>query len=335
MKFIDEAKILVKAGDGGNGCISFRREKYVPRGGPNGGNGGKGGDVVLIADPGLSTLLDIQLKRNLMADRGAHGLGKDMHGRMGRDLVVRVPLGTVVRNEERTAVLADLTKIGERYVAAKGGDGGRGNMNFATSTNRAPRKATKGYPGEEKRLILELKLLADVGLVGRPNAGKSTLISRVSAARPKIADYPFTTLTPALGVVKWNPDNSFTMADIPGLIEGAHQGAGMGVRFLKHIERTRLFLHLLDMMDPEFKDPMKSYRMIDQELNAYSPKFKKRKRWVIFTKSDLLPDSKTLKKMKAAFAKKNIRTFTISAVTGEGVNDLVMALGKELQALKK
>ena len=330
MKFIDEAKIFLHGGDGGNGCVSFRREKYVPRGGPNGGNGGDGGNIILQADSGLATLLDLQFKRHFRADRGQHGKGKEMDGRGGKDIVLRVPVGTTVRDADTGDVVADLIEAGQQYLAAKGGRGGRGNRSFLSATQRVPRQAEAGKPGEERTLILELKLLADVGLVGRPNAGKSTLISRISAARPKIADYPFTTLTPQLGVVKAGNYQSFTVADIPGLIEGAHLGAGMGIRFLKHIERTRLFIHLIDLNDPEFKDPLKSYQKIDAELNAYSPQFKKRKRWVVFTKVDLIQDPKQLKKAQAVFAKKKLKTFAISAVTGEGVTELVEALGKEL-----
>ncbi len=330
MKFIDEAKIYLRAGDGGNGCVSFRREKYVPRGGPNGGNGGDGGNIILRADGGLSTLLDLHFKKHFRADRGVHGKGKDMHGRRGQDILVRVPVGTMVRDAESGDIVADLVKASQEYLAAKGGRGGRGNLSFVSSTNRVPRQAEDGKPGEERQLILELKLIADVGLIGRPNAGKSTLISRISAARPKIADYPFTTLTPMLGVVKSGEFRSFTVADIPGLIEGAHEGAGMGIRFLKHIERTRLFVHLLDLSDPQFPDPWESYQKIDQELNAFSKGFKKRQRWVVFTKIDLLPDRRAVKKAQAAFAKKKIKSFAISAVTGEGTGELIAALAKEL-----
>jgi Obg family GTPase CgtA len=334
MKFIDEAKIIVRAGNGGNGCISFRREAHEPRGGPNGGNGGKGGDVILLAASGLSTLLDLKFKNRFEAQNGGHGMGKDMYGRGGKDVLLRVPLGTVVKDAGSGDLLADLTENGQQYVAARGGRGGRGNRSYMSATNRAPRQAQKGQPGEEKILLLELKVLADVGLIGRPNAGKSTLISRISAARPKIADYPFTTLTPVLGVVSCG-ERSFTVADIPGLIEGAHDGVGMGIRFLKHIERTRLFLHLLDLSDPEQPDPFKSFQGIELELNSYSPKFKKRKRWVVFTKIDLLKGSDKLKKAKALFTKKKIRTFAISAATGEGLKELIGALASELEKAAK
>lgn len=329
MKFIDEVHITVRGGGGGDGCVSFRREKYVPRGGPDGGNGGDGGAVIFQADPGLLTLLDFRYRKIFEGERGGHGQGANRYGRTGRDEVVRVPVGTVVKDPESGEVLADLIEPGQRYLAAKGGRGGRGNLSYVSSVNRAPRQSTPGKAGEERELTLELKLLADVGLIGRPNAGKSTLISRISAAKPKIADYPFTTLTPQLGVVKAGL-KSFTVADIPGLIEGAHEGAGMGVKFLRHIERTRVFLHLIDLSDPEYPDPWKSYQMIDKELLAYSPEFKKRLRWVVFTKIDLLSDPKVLQKAEKAFAAKKLKTFALSAVTGKGVDKLLRALEKEI-----
>lgn len=334
MKFIDEVKINVRAGHGGKGCVSFRREAHEPLGGPNGGNGGKGGDVIFVAASGLSTLLDLKFKNRFEAENGGHGKGKDMYGRGGKDVILRVPLGTVVKNFETGAVLADLTTAGQTYLAAKGGKGGRGNRSYMSATNRGPRQSQPGEPGEDKILKLELKVLADVGLVGRPNAGKSTLISRISAARPKIAEYPFTTLTPVLGVVSVGEENSFTVADIPGLIEGAHEGVGMGIRFLKHIERTRLFLHLIDLSDPEQPNALKSFEGIEKELNSYSNKFKTRKRWVVFTKTDLLTGQDKLKKAKALFAKKKIKTFAISSATGEGLKELVSAVGIEIKKIK-
>ncbi|MFO1462910.1 MAG: GTPase ObgE [bacterium] len=329
MKFIDEVQITVRGGGGGDGCVSFRREKYVPRGGPDGGNGGDGGNVVFEADSGLLTLLDFRYRKIFEAQRGGHGLGANRYGRTGRDEVIRVPVGTVVKDPESDEVLADLIEPGQRYLAAQGGRGGRGNLSYVSSVNRAPRQRSLGKPGEERELKLELKLLADVGLIGRPNAGKSTLISRISAAKPKIADYPFTTLQPVLGVVKAGL-RSFTVADIPGLIEGASQGAGMGIKFLRHIERTRVFLHLIDLSDPEYPDPWKSYQLIEKELLAYSPEFKKRKRWVVFSKIDLLTDPKVLKKAEQVFSAKKRKTFAVSAATGKGLDQLLQALAKEI-----
>jgi GTP-binding protein len=328
MKFIDEAKIYVSGGRGGAGCVSFRREKFVPRGGPDGGDGGGGGDVILEVDAGRNTLLDLKGKRHFYGDNGVGGKGQGMTGRCGRSEVLRVPPGTVVRDEKTGERLADLVNAGERFIAAQGGRGGKGNIHFATSTNRAPRKAQPGEAGEERTIRLELKLLADVGLVGRPNAGKSTLISRISAARPKIADYPFTTLVPQLGVVDAGNYKSFTVADIPGLIEGAHEGAGMGIRFLKHIERTRLFFHLIDVSDPTQSDPWESFKNIQSELESFSPEFAGRAQWVVLTKADLHSDSKSFSKVKRMFEKKGYPTFVISAVTGAGIPELVHAAGK-------
>ncbi len=330
MKFIDEAKIQVVGGHGGRGCVSFRREKYVPRGGPDGGNGGAGGNVILKTDPGLNTLMNLKGKRIFRAERGGHGKGKGMHGRGGGDEIIRVPVGALVRNSATRKVIADLTRPLQELVVARGGKGGRGNMSYVSSTRRAPRLSQPGEPGEDRWIELELKLLADVGLVGRPNAGKSTLISRISAARPKIADYPFTTLRPYLGVVAMSPYQTFTVADIPGLIEGAHQGSGMGIKFLRHIERTRLFLHLVDLSDPQLGDPYESFLQIEKELLAYSKEFADRTRWVVFTKKDLIQDPKLLEKVQAAFSKRKINNFVISAVTGEGLKELLAALAKKL-----
>lgn len=334
MKFLDEAKILVTGGHGGRGCVSFRREKYVPRGGPDGGNGADGGDVVVQADEGLNTLIDLKGKRHFRGGRGGHGKGKTMHGRRGKQEVIRLPVGTVVREAESGKVLVDLLKSGQRFVVGHGGKGGRGNLSYMSSTNRAPRQAQPGEAGEELTLRLELKLLADVGLVGRPNAGKSTLIAKISAARPKVADYPFTTLRPHLGVVKAGDYQSFTVADIPGLIEGASEGVGMGIRFLKHIERTRIFLHLLDISDPSQDDPFESFLKIDKELLSYSKKFSRRTRWVVFTKMDVLTDRKKLREAEKVFSKKGYKTFAISAVTGEGVQGLVKELAAEVLATR-
>jgi GTP-binding protein len=327
MKFIDEAKLYVSGGRGGDGCVSFRREKFVPRGGPDGGDGGDGGDVILEVDAGRNTLLDLKGKRHFYGGNGVGGKGKGMTGRCGRTEMLRVPPGTLVRDEKTGETLADLVNAGEQFIAAKGGRGGRGNMKFATSTNRAPRKAQPGRAGEERMIRLELKLLADVGLVGRPNAGKSTLIARISAARPKIADYPFTTLVPQLGVVDVGNYRSFTVADIPGLIEGAHEGAGMGIRFLKHIERTRLFFHLIDVSDPTQSDPWESFQQIQGELEAFSPEFANHAQWVVLTKADLHPDAKSMSKVRRLFEKKGYPTFVISAVTGAGIPELVREAG--------
>jgi len=327
MKFIDEARIFVKAGDGGHGCVSFRREKYIPRGGPNGGDGGNGGSVLFQADPGLYTLLDFKYRRHLEAKRGEHGRGKDQYGAAGPDVVVRVPLGTSIKDEETGRILGTLEKLGDEVMVAEGGRGGRGNMHFATSTHQAPRKAEDGLPGEERWVLLELKLLADVGLIGFPNAGKSTLIAAISAAKPKIADYPFTTKTPVLGVVSYK-GKSFTAADLPGLIEGASEGVGLGIQFLKHIEKTRVFLHLISLSDPEHPDPLESYKTIHKELEAYSKDFLERPEIIVLTKCDL-PDVKDqLPRAKKALKKTKRKVIEISAATHEGLDDLLRETAK-------
>src|SRR5579885_3530798 len=268
--FIDEARIRVKAGDGGNGCVAFRREKYVPRGGPSGGDGGHGGDVILFADEHHNTLLHFRFNPEHTAERGRHGEGSNRTGRDGASIEVPVPVGTIVYDDDTGEVLHDFTRVGDRFIVAKGGRGGRGNQHFATATHQAPTEHEPGRPGEEKRLRLELKLLADVGLVGYPNAGKSTLISRISAARPKIADYPFTTLEPNLGVVELPDYRSFVVADIPGLIEGAHLGHGLGIQFLRHIERTRLLVHLVDVSEASGRDPVRDFETVMEELASFS-----------------------------------------------------------------
>jgi GTPase len=335
MRFIDEAKIFVKAGDGGNGCASFRREAHEPRGGPDGGDGGAGGSVILIADPQFSTLSDFRYRREFKAPRGEHGRGKDQYGKSGEDLIVRVPVGTLVKDEGE-GLIVDLSTPGERFVAAKGGRGGRGNIHFKSPTNRAPRRADPGEVGEERWIQLELKLLADVGLIGKPNAGKSTLLSKISHARPKIADYPFTTLYPVLGVVEPPPGGrkrdfpSFTVADIPGLIEGAHEGAGLGHQFLRHIERTKIFLHLIDVSDPD-QDPLVSYGEIRDELKAYDPKFLKRPEWVVLTKIDAVNDASLLKDYRKRFERLKKKVFPLSAVTGEGVPELISKLAQTVR----
>lgn len=322
MKFIDEAKIYVKAGDGGKGCVSFRREKYVPRGGPDGGNGGKGGDVTARASRNHHTLLDLSYNQHHVAERGDSGGGNNRTGKNGNDVEILVPVGTVITDADSGEQLCDLSREGETCVLARGGIGGKGNAHFATSTHRAPRFAQEGMPGEEKRIRVELKLLADVGLVGFPNAGKSTFISRISAARPKIADYPFTTLSPVLGVVS-HKENSFVIADIPGLIEGAHQGMGLGTRFLKHIERTWLLVHMIDLSGGPDKDPWKDYRAINTELESFSPELLEKPQLVAFNKIDLPEAMGRLKKAVDTFKRKGIKTFPISAATGEGIAPLL------------
>src|SRR5437762_1605381 len=289
--FIDEVRILVKAGDGGNGCLAFRREKYVPRGGPSGGDGGRGGDVTLVASEHTNTLLHLRYNPEHKAGRGRHGEGSNRSGAEGHSLDVQVPVGTVVYDEMTGERLHDFTQSGERFIIARGGRGGKGNQNFATATHQAPTEHTPGSPGEEKRLRLELKLLADVGLVGFPNAGKSTLISRISAARPKIADYPFTTLTPNLGVVRMSDDRSFVVADIPGLIEGAHRGLGLGHQFLRHLERTRVLVHLVDMSSATGRDPVDDLDTVRRELELFQPSLAAKPQLVAANKMDAVDDA--------------------------------------------
>jgi len=326
MGFVDEVKFFVKAGDGGNGCVSFRREKYVPRGGPNGGDGGRGGSVYLEADRGKISLLDFRYRSHFKAERGSHGQGRDRHGRSGRDRVIRVPLGSVVKDAETGEILADLTEHGQRFLAARGGRGGLGNSRFASSTNRAPRKATPGTPGEERWLRIELKLLADVGLIGLPNAGKSTLLSRLSAANPKVADYPFTTLVPQLGVLQLPYRDPCIIADIPGLIEGAHQGAGLGHRFLRHVERTSILLHVVDASSQE-SQPLDDYLVLERELRAYREELSDRTRVIALNKIDLVGPERLAEVMKM-FADLNIRLLPVSAKTGEGVDLLKETLAE-------
>lgn len=334
MKFIDEAIIEVKAGDGGNGCLSFRREKYVPRGGPDGGDGGRGGNITVRADEGLSTLMDLKYRRHFRAGRGAHGKGKQMNGAAGKDVEIRVPVGTIVYDEQAGIKLVDIISHGAEAIVAKGGRGGRGNARFATSTNRAPRRVEEGGKGEVRRLHLELKLLADVALIGRPNAGKSTLISAVSAARPKIADYPFTTTAPNLGVVYVGQGGSFTVADIPGLIEHASEGAGLGIHFLRHIERTRLLTHLIDPSDPANRDPLKSYQVIRGELGAYDKSLLTRPEIVVLTKMDLPEAEGKSVSAEKAFKGKGLEVLKISAVTHGGLSDLVKTMFKMLSRIE-
>jgi GTP-binding protein len=334
MKFIDEVKIHVKAGDGGRGCLSFRREKFIPKGGPDGGDGGDGGNVVLCVDEGLGTLLDLRYKVHYKAQRGGHGMGKNRHGKSGEDLEIRVPPGVLVYDAETGELLADLKSGDQQLVVARGGMGGRGNARFATSTNRAPRHVQPGTEGEERSLRLELKLLADVGLLGLPNAGKSTLISALSAARPKIADYPFTTLVPNLGVVRSGSFKTFVMADIPGLIEGASEGQGLGTRFLRHVERTDLFLHLVDLSDLQEGDPMERFELINRELTRHNPALMRKPQLVVLTKTDVSEVRERLDGVRAAFAEKGIPTLAVSAVTGEGLKELVAEVSRELEKLR-
>jgi GTP-binding protein len=333
MKFVDEVKIHVKAGDGGNGCISFRRERYIPKGGPNGGDGGKGGDVILHADGQLSTLLDLTYPKQLRASKGIHGKGKDQTGRNGPDLIIRVPVGTLVRDEETGELLQDLLFDGQRFVVAEGGRGGRGNARFATSTNRAPRRAEKGGEAQERHLKLELKLLADVGIIGFPNAGKSTLLSRISSARPKIADYPFTTLVPNLGVVEREGSPPFVVADIPGIIEGASRGAGLGLTFLRHIERTRLLVHLLDISGGPFDDPLEAFRALNGELRAYHPSLPMKTQMVVLNKIDLAAMQERARKCVKDFKRMGYEPYLVSARTGEGVEPLIEALSEALRSI--
>ncbi len=334
MKFVDEVRIKVKAGDGGDGAVAWRREKFIPRGGPAGGDGGWGGDVVLVVDPQLATLLDYRYVREHRARNGEHGRGSDQNGHSGPTLELRVPPGTTVKDLATGEVLGDLSAPGERLVVAKGGRGGLGNMNFATSTHQAPRHAEPGTPGEERELLLELKLLADVGLVGFPNAGKSTLISRISRARPKIADYPFTTLTPNLGVVGWRGERSFVVADLPGLIEGAHAGAGLGHQFLRHLERTKVLVHLVDPVAPgEGRGPRADLDAIDRELALYSPELAKKPQVIAVTKMDVPEAKERLAELTKSFARRKRKPviLPISAVTGEGLDPLLDAVAKALR----
>ena len=325
--FFDEATICVRAGKGGDGMVSFRREKYVPFGGPNGGNGGAGGSVYLIADRHLNTLIRFKRQRHFKAEPGAPGESKDMQGKQGKDLFISVPPGTVVRDAESREVLADLVQDGQKVVVARGGRGGRGNAAFKSPTNQAPRIAEKGEPGEVRTLKLELKLIADVGIVGAPNAGKSTLLAAVSAARPKIADYPFTTLTPNLGVATLD-DHALVLADIPGLIEGAHEGAGLGIRFLRHIERTRVLIHLLD---GSAADPLRDFETINAELDFFSPKLAAKPQVVALNKMDLPQAQQLWPTVQAAMRQRGLPVFAISAATGQGTRELLYAALKILE----
>jgi GTP-binding protein len=339
MKFIDEAKIYVKAGDGGNGAASFRREKYIPMGGPDGGDGGRGGSVYMVADRNLNTLVDYRYTRKFLAPRGENGRGADCYGAAGKDMILRVPVGTVVYDLNTDELLADLPRDGAQALLAKGGKGGLGNLHFKSSVNRAPRKCTQGEAGEEFELRLELRVLADVGLLGLPNAGKSTFIRAVSAARPKVADYPFTTMHPNLGVVRVDDNRSFVIADVPGLIEGAADGAGLGIRFLKHLQRTRVLLHLVDLapFDPE-ADPVKDALAILLELEKYDPTLAAKPRWLALNKLDLIPEAEREQRVEdflAAFTQASGfdgPCFTIAAISGKGCQTLTYRLMDMLES---
>ena len=331
--FVDEAKIQIAAGGGGNGCSAFRREKFVPRGGPSGGDGGDGGSVYLESSAHLNTLLKFRYKKEFRAPRGGHGEGSNRHGKNGEDLVIAVPIGTQVFDEATGEKLFDFDAPGLQFLAARGGRGGRGNARFATSTNQAPRKTEPGKPGEELTLKLELKLLADVGLVGFPNVGKSTLVSRLSAARPRIADYPFTTLEPSLGVVGVDDEQSFVMADIPGLIEGAHQGKGLGDRFLKHVERTRLLLHLVDVAEHSGRDPLEDFSVIQKELESFSPVIAQKPMLLVASRVDAVGDGFRLFALREFCREHGTPLYEISSVTGEGLDDLKRAAWAKLQEI--
>jgi GTP-binding protein len=346
--FIDQVKIYVKAGDGGDGCVSFRREKFVPRGGPNGGDGGKGGDVIFKATSNLSTLLDLKYQQHYLGKRAGHGQGKDMHGRDSLDVIIPVPLGTMVRDAMTEQLLADLTVEGQTVVVAKGGKGGRGNAHFATPTRQAPTEAEKGQKGEERWLIIELKLLADVGLVGLPNAGKSTLLSRISSAKPKIADYPFTTLSPCLGMIR-GETYSYVVADIPGLIQGAHAGKGLGIQFLRHIERTQILAFLVDISEGLEEDPVEHFELLRKEIETYQTLHKgtgaievqngssltQKPFIVVGTKSDVKGRGERLGRLADFCKRKDYPFFPISAATGEGLSALIAHLGRQVEEMKK
>ncbi|MDA0680515.1 MAG: GTPase ObgE [Proteobacteria bacterium] len=337
MKFVDEATVRVRAGDGGAGCLSFRREKFIERGGPDGGDGGDGGHVYLVADNSINTLVDFRVTRKYRAESGRGGAGRNKTGRSGGDLEIKVPRGTVVHDVDTGELIGDLTTVGQRLKVVEGGRGGLGNTRFKSSTNRAPRKTTPGTSGEERNLQLELKLLADVGLVGMPNAGKSTLIRSMSAAKPKVADYPFTTLHPNLGVVSVGPLQSFVMADVPGLIEGAAEGAGLGIQFLKHLQRTRLLLHLVDIAPLNVdEDPAKAFRAIEGELQNFSADLTDKPRWLVVNKTDLLAadDLAVAKEMLLGELDWDGPVFLVSAETGDGTVALGQAVIRELELLK-
>ncbi len=332
--FVDQVRIFVQAGRGGDGVCSFRREKYVPRGGPDGGDGGDGGHVVVTATRQLTTLLDLRYRQHYLAKPGRPGEGSNCHGRSAPDVIIRVPIGTMIYDDPTGELLADLTEEGQSHTVARGGRGGRGNSHFATPTNRVPTHFEPGTPGEERWLRLELKLLADVGLVGLPNAGKSTFIAAISAAHPKIADYPFTTLTPNLGVVSWREDRSFVVADIPGLIEGAHEGKGLGIQFLRHIERTSFLLHLVDISEWASEDPVVSFETLRRELAAYDPGLAARPCAVVGTKLDITGDGRRLEALQSYCRRLRLKCFAISSVTREGLDTLMTYVGQQVHTLR-
>ena len=333
--FVDYAKIIIKSGDGGNGAATFRREKYVAAGGPDGGDGGKGGDVYFEVDPNANTLIDFRFTKKFKAENGQNGSGGHKYGKSGQDIIVKVPVGTIVKDAETGKVIVDMSKEGQKELILKGGRGGKGNSHFATSTRQAPRFAIDGEPGKEKEIILELKLLADVGLVGFPNVGKSTILSRVTKATPKIADYHFTTIDPNLGVVKTEHGDSFVLADIPGIIEGASEGVGLGIQFLRHVERTRLLLHVLDVAGTEGRDPIDDFNKINEELKKYSEKLAARKQIIVANKIDSMQDDENYKALEKLAKENDLEIYKISAVTGEGLNELFNHVAKIIKTLPK
>ena len=330
-QFIDEAVITVISGKGGDGCLSFRREKFVPLGGPNGGDGGKGGDIIFIANENLTSLLDFRYKKIYKADKGENGRGKDQHGKNGEDLFIPLPVGTIIKDADTSEIIGDLTENDQQIVVARGGIGGKGNARFVSSTNRAPRRVGTGREGEELNLKLELKLLADVGIMGFPNAGKSTLISKISAARPKIADYPFTTLVPNLGVVNFSDEKTFVVADIPGIIEGAHEGVGLGFKFLKHIERTKILVHLIDISPAEKRDPLDDYKKMNNELSNFSSDLASKPQIVVLNKTDVVDTKEKLTNTENSFKDLGVEVLSISAITGDGLDSLLNTVVKKLE----
>ena len=333
--FVDQVAIIAQAGDGGDGCSSFRREKYVPLGGPDGGDGGRGGDVVLETDPNLTTLIDLRYQKTYRAEHGNPGKGKQMTGKSGKNLLIRLPPGTLVKDKDSGELLVDLKEAHQQFIVAKGGNGGHGNLHFQSSTQRAPRKLEPGWPGGSRNLFLELKLLADVGIMGFPNAGKSTLISKISNARPKIADYPFTTLVPNLGVVRLAEGESFVAADIPGLIEGAHTGKGLGHQFLKHIERTRLLLHLIDFSDLDKDAILSRYHKLQLELKRFSPELAQKPQILVATKADDPQSQQNILDLQSSMAELNLYFFMISSLTGEGIQTLLWKIKEGLSREEK